>query len=184
MWDSGIRPTPDLILESVRAAVAAAVRDQQRRSLPDLAADLRVHVRTLQAAARTGRLEVHYVTRSVFGRPLRLSTLAAGKVFLRTTTKSTADRRPVPSKCLNQSRQTTSACCVSYGVVSIFRRATSLNCLARRIALWCINGNPGNACPRQFSGIASRVFSAGALTAGRRHQEVKRPWVRRRAGFR
>ena len=42
-----------------------------------------MHVRTLQAAARTGRLEVQYTARSVFGRPLRLSSRAAGKTFLR-----------------------------------------------------------------------------------------------------
>jgi hypothetical protein len=46
--------------------------------------ELGVHLRTLQAAARTGRLKVRYSTRSVFGRPLRLSTRAAGKAFLQT----------------------------------------------------------------------------------------------------
>jgi DNA-binding transcriptional regulator YiaG len=84
MWDSGLRPTPSTVLDQARAAAAEAVRDQQPLLLPALAAQLHVHVRTLQAAARTGRLEVRYSTRSVFGRSLRLSTLAAGKAFLRT----------------------------------------------------------------------------------------------------
>ena len=53
-------------------------------NLPKLARELNVHVRTLQAAARTGRLEVTYSTRSVFGRPQRLATRAAGTIFLRT----------------------------------------------------------------------------------------------------
>jgi hypothetical protein len=40
-------------------------------TLEDLAKALGVHIRTLQAAARTGRLEVEFGVRSVFGRPLR-----------------------------------------------------------------------------------------------------------------
>ena len=84
MWDSGLRPTPRDVLELARIAAADALRDQQLLNLPDLAKELKVHVRTLQAAARTGRLEVQYAVRSVFGRPRRLSTRAAGRVFLRT----------------------------------------------------------------------------------------------------
>jgi DNA-binding transcriptional regulator YiaG len=84
MWDSGLRPTPGAVLDKARVAAAEAVRDHQPLTLPVLAAELNVHVRTLQAAARTGRLEVHYSVRSVFGRPLRFSTHAAGRAFLRT----------------------------------------------------------------------------------------------------
>jgi len=84
MWDSGLRPTPSAVLDKAKAAAAEAIRDQQPLTLPALATQLNVHVRTLQAAARTGRLEVQYSERSVFGRPLRLSTLAGGKAFLRT----------------------------------------------------------------------------------------------------
>ena len=81
-WDSGLWPTPSAVLDKARLAAAEAVRDQQPLTLPALAKEMHVHVRTLQAAARTGRLEVHYSVRSVFGRPLRLSTRAAGKAFL------------------------------------------------------------------------------------------------------
>lgn len=84
MWDSGLRPTPSTVLDKARVAAAEAARDRQPLKLPALAMQLHVHLRTLQAAARTGRLEVRYSERSVFGRPLRLSTLAAGKTFLRT----------------------------------------------------------------------------------------------------
>lgn len=84
MWDSGLRPTPERILEHARAAAAAAVRDHEPLTLPELAKALNIHVRTLQAAARTGRLEVHYIMRSLFGRPLRLATRAAGRAFLET----------------------------------------------------------------------------------------------------
>ncbi len=82
MWDSGLRPTPRNVLEGARCAAAAANQERQPLTLPGLAAELHVHIRTLQAAARTGRLEVQYLTRSVFGHPLRISTLAAGRRFL------------------------------------------------------------------------------------------------------
>jgi DNA-binding transcriptional regulator YiaG len=65
MWDSGLCPTPSAVLEKAKAAAAEAIRDQQRLTLPALAAKLNVQVRTLQAAARTGRLEVQYSERSV-----------------------------------------------------------------------------------------------------------------------
>ena len=83
MWDSGLRPTPSGVLVRAQDIAAGAVRDQELLNLPGLAAALNVHVRTLQAAARSGRLRVEYSTRSVFGRPVRLSTRAAGKAFLR-----------------------------------------------------------------------------------------------------
>ena len=81
MWDSGLRPTPITALDQARAAAAEAIRDRQPLTLPALATQLNVHVRTLQAAARTGRLEVQYSERSVFGRPLRLSTLSSRKTI-------------------------------------------------------------------------------------------------------
>jgi len=60
------------------------VRATQRELLPlaRLAADLGVHVRTLQAAARTGRLATHFSVRSVFGRPIRFASRAAGEQFM------------------------------------------------------------------------------------------------------
>jgi hypothetical protein len=82
MWDSGQRPTPSTVLERARLAAAAAIRDQQPMNLPALAAQLDVHLRTLQAAARTGRLEVHHSERSVFGRPLRLSDIGGRESVL------------------------------------------------------------------------------------------------------
>jgi DNA-binding transcriptional regulator YiaG len=83
MWDSGLRPTPSAALDKARVAAEEAVRDLQPLTLPVLATQLNVHLRTLQAAARTGRLAVQYSERSVFGRPLRHSTIAAGKAFQR-----------------------------------------------------------------------------------------------------
>lgn len=113
MWDSGLRPTPARILEQAQSAAEAAVRDHQPLTLPDLAEVLNIHVRTLQAAARTGRLEVQYVTRSFFGKPLRFATRAAGRAFLRTYYKRYRGRaagvfsvpRPVPSDYRHRLRE-------------------------------------------------------------------------------
>jgi hypothetical protein len=50
--------------------------------LDQLAKELHVHVRTLQAAVRTGRLDAHFSVKSVFGRPRRLATRAAAERFM------------------------------------------------------------------------------------------------------
>ena len=83
-WDSGRRPLPPPILQRARAAVADHARRTELLPLDQLAAELGVHVRTLQAAARTGRLIVQFSTRSVFGRPRQRATRAAGDMFKRT----------------------------------------------------------------------------------------------------
>jgi DNA-binding transcriptional regulator YiaG len=65
---------------------AAAIHEHKRRQellpLDQLATVLNVHIRTLQAAARTGRLEAHFSVRSAFGRPIRRASIAAGERFL------------------------------------------------------------------------------------------------------
>jgi len=82
MWDSGVRrPTAQII---ARARIALAARAKRRQLLPlaVLAWELGVHVRTLQAAARTGRLETQFSVRSVFGRPMRFASRDAGEQFI------------------------------------------------------------------------------------------------------
>ncbi len=69
MWDSGIRPIPTQVLERAKRATVEHERQTQLLPLNELAAELGVHLRTLQAAARTGRLDVTFYERSVFGRP-------------------------------------------------------------------------------------------------------------------
>jgi len=61
-----------------------AVHAKQRELLPlaKLANELGVHVRTLQAAARSGRLEAQFSVRSVFGRPMRFASRTAGDQFI------------------------------------------------------------------------------------------------------
>lgn len=69
MWDRGLRQVPPPILKRAGEAVALHAHRSEPLPLDRLAAELGVHVRTLQAAARTGRLEVQFSSRSVFGRP-------------------------------------------------------------------------------------------------------------------
>jgi DNA-binding transcriptional regulator YiaG len=83
MWDSGLRPAPPHVLQRTQVAVTAHVRDAELVSLDQLASELGVHQRTLRAAARTGRLQVTFSSRSVFGRPIRLATRAAAHAFMR-----------------------------------------------------------------------------------------------------
>src|SRR5262249_328691 len=57
-------------------------RQLELLSLAELAKELGVHVRTLQAAARTGRLKAQFSVRSVFGRPMRFASREAGEHFI------------------------------------------------------------------------------------------------------
>jgi hypothetical protein len=64
--------------------VAARAKERELLPLDQLARELGVHLRTLRAAARTGRLDAHFSVRSVFGRPIRFASRAAGQRFLAT----------------------------------------------------------------------------------------------------
>lgn len=83
MWDSGLRPTPLDALPRAKLAAATLLRSEELLSLDDLARELGIHQRTLRVAARTGRLHVQFSVRSVFGRPIRVATRAAGEAFMR-----------------------------------------------------------------------------------------------------
>ena len=81
-WDSGRRVVPVGVLQRAREAVVHHQRQHELLPLDQLARELHVHLRTLQAAARTGRLETHFSVRSVFGRPIRRASRAAGDQFM------------------------------------------------------------------------------------------------------
>ena len=81
-WDSGRRPVPLGTLHRARRTLGEYEHPTELLPLGQLAADLGVHVRTLQAAARTGRLDATFYERSVFGRPRRLASRAAGEKFV------------------------------------------------------------------------------------------------------
>jgi DNA-binding transcriptional regulator YiaG len=82
VWDSGRRPVPVPILYHARTEVDRYRRQHELLPLAVLARELGVHIRTVQAAARTGRLDTHFSVRSVFGRPMRFASRAAGERFL------------------------------------------------------------------------------------------------------
>ena len=76
-WDSGRREVSIAVLQQAREAVAHHHRQHEPLPLAQLARELNVHVRTLQAAVRTGRLEAHFSVKSVFGQPRRRATRVA-----------------------------------------------------------------------------------------------------------
>jgi DNA-binding XRE family transcriptional regulator len=69
---------------AARAAVEHLAQRTELLPLVQLAREFHVHVRTLQAAVRTGRLAAHFSVKSVFGRPRRLATRAATEQFMAT----------------------------------------------------------------------------------------------------
>ena len=74
-WDAGRRATPLQILARARA-LATHRDDHELLPLPVLALLIGVHVKTLRAAARDGRLPVTYDTRTTFRRLRARTTLA------------------------------------------------------------------------------------------------------------
>ena len=84
MWDSGLRPTPPIILQGARAIAEELRRHSEQLPVRAMAAELGIHRSTLEAAIRTGRLRAHYLSRSVFGRPIRRITRADAQQFMRT----------------------------------------------------------------------------------------------------
>ena len=81
-WDTGRRVTPPKMLARARA-LATHRDDHALLPLPVLALLIGVHVKTLRAAARDGRLPVTYDTRTTFRRLRARATHAAGAQFRR-----------------------------------------------------------------------------------------------------
>jgi DNA-binding transcriptional regulator YiaG len=81
-WDSGRRIVSAAVLRRAREAIMHHQRRHELLPLGQLARELHVHLRTLQAAARTGRLDAHFSVRSAFGRPIRQASRAAGDAFI------------------------------------------------------------------------------------------------------
>ena len=75
-WDAGRRATPPKMLARARA-LATHRDDHALLPLPVLPLLIGVHVKTLRAAARDGRLPVTYDTRTTFRRLRARATLAA-----------------------------------------------------------------------------------------------------------
>jgi DNA-binding transcriptional regulator YiaG len=96
-WDSGRRAIPAAVLQRARDVVADHARQHQPLPLDQLAEELHVHVRTVQAAVRTGRLEAQFAVKSVFGRPIRFATRAAGERFMATHYRRFAGQAACPA---------------------------------------------------------------------------------------
>ena len=94
-WDAGRRATPPRTLARARA-LGTHRDDHALLPLPVLALLIGVHVKTLRAAARDGRLPVTYDTRTTFRRLSARATPAAARAFRRSyygRTVRPADRR-------------------------------------------------------------------------------------------
>jgi DNA-binding transcriptional regulator YiaG len=96
-WHSGRRVVPVTVLQRAREAVAHQQRQNELLPLDQLAKGLHVHLRTLQAVVRTGRLDAHFLVKSVFGRPVRFATRAAGEKFMATHYRRFAGQQACPS---------------------------------------------------------------------------------------
>ena len=81
-WDAGRRATPPKMLARARA-LATHCDEQALLSLPVLALLIGVHVKTLRAAARDGRLPVTYDTKTTFRRLRARATPADARAFRR-----------------------------------------------------------------------------------------------------
>ena len=81
-WDAGRRATPLKVLARARA-LATHRDDHALLALPVLALLIGVHVKTLRAAARDGRLPVTYDTRTTFRRLRARATPAVAQQFRR-----------------------------------------------------------------------------------------------------
>ena len=81
-WDAGRRATPPQVMARARA-LATHRDDHALLPLPVLALLIGVHVKTLRAAARDGRLPVTYDTRTTFRRLRACATPAAAWQFRR-----------------------------------------------------------------------------------------------------
>ena len=98
-WDAGRRATPPKILARARA-LATHCDEHTLLPLPVLALLIGVHVKTLRAAARDGRLPVTYDNKTTFRRLRARTTLAAAMQFRHVyygRRVRLADRREPPS---------------------------------------------------------------------------------------
>jgi len=81
--DSGRRVVPNGLLQQAESVLNQYRRDTELLTIDTVAREYHVHPRTLRAAARDGRLQVSLSTRSVFGRPIRLTSRSAVDTFVK-----------------------------------------------------------------------------------------------------
>ena len=96
-WDAGRRPAPEAIVSQARTLTKKQPL-HDRVPLLVLADEFHVHVRTLRAAARDGRLRATFGSRPFFGRLSATATREAVAEFMATRYRRTygrGRRRPV-----------------------------------------------------------------------------------------
>jgi DNA-binding transcriptional regulator YiaG len=96
-WDAGRRSAPRAVIERART-LKAKRPTHERVPLQVLAEELQVHVRTLRAGARDGRLAVKFDARPYFGKLTVSATREAGARFMAKWYRRTygrGQRRPV-----------------------------------------------------------------------------------------
>ena len=153
-WDSGRRLVPPMVLQRARAVVVHHHRQRELLPLEILAKELGVHVRTLRAAARTGRLEAHFsVNRSSAARCARPRAALANGSSPNTIDASAGSRfalrlfQPCPKTTMS-----TYDSCVN---VCVSRKKHWPVGLVLRVKRSCINGNLGSARRHPCCGNAS-----------------------------
>ena len=194
-WDAGRRAVPPQVM--ARARAIATHRDEHALlPLPVLALLIGVHVKTLRAAARDGRLPVTYDTRTTFRRLRAYATLAAATQFRRSYFGRQVRRADRPQPL------TWASVPEDYNVqIRALRRARGLSqgqlatLWARRTKPLSISGRRGNARRRPCSGNESprSPVSKARATSWRQSHTARararpasappRPLRRRRVGY-
>jgi DNA-binding transcriptional regulator YiaG len=90
-WDAGRRPAPEAVVSQARTLKAKRPL-HDRVPLQALADELHVHVRTLRAAARDGRLAATFGARPFFGKLTATATREAAARFMATWYRRTYGR--------------------------------------------------------------------------------------------
>ena len=154
MWDSGLRRPPAHLVTRTREILAAEARRHELLPLARLAGELGVHIRTLQAAARTGRLRTRFSARSVFGRPMRFASRDAGEQFIIRHYRCFGGQEicpaPLPTVPDDYDKRLE-----TYGAGEASPKARWRDASAPLAKPSCISGNPGSARRRQFCGSVS-----------------------------
>jgi hypothetical protein len=155
-WDSGRRVVSAAVLQRAREAVVHHQRQFELLSLDQLARELHVHLRTLQAAARTGRLEAHFSVRSAFGRPIRGASRAAGAQFMAKHYRCFSGQEvcPLPLPLVPDDYDDRLR-----DLRRRMRLTQGLDGLARPVKPSCISGNRKSGCRRLYCGRASRLWT-------------------------
>jgi hypothetical protein len=156
-WDSGRRPVR---LDVLTRANELALRHDPHalRPLEVLARLIRVHVRTLDPAAKDGRLRVTYDTRTTFQRLRARATLADAEHFC----DASFDRAVWPTVRPAPLRWSAIPADFDVTIRAVRQRLVSRKNRLRRG--WeqpakpsCISGNLGSAAHRRSSGNASSM---------------------------